>query len=376
MNYKADINEQVSILALSRVQVQNPALLRQIMDVAGSAKELFDNIDYINDILPGVSPTLLAALRDKSIMERAKREMEFIEANNIKLTCLNDGDYPARLLECDDAPIALYSLGDIPFNATRIVSIVGTRHATEYGKEMCAAFVRDLARLQPGTLIVSGLAYGIDICAHRAAVEAGLPTVGVLAHGLDTLYPRMHRSVAKRMIEQGGGLLTEFMSETNPFPQFFVQRNRIVAGMADATVVVESASSGGSLITASIAQSYSRDCFAFPGRVNDQYSCGCNELVARNRAALITSAHDFVEAMNWCGGAVKEKPRQAELFPELSPDETVIIGLLKASSDGLQINQLVVKTDIPITTLMPLLFDMEMKGLVKAVAGGCYRSLI
>lgn len=376
MSHNIDINEQVSILALSRVQVQNPALLRQIMDVAGSAKELFDNIDYINDILPGISPTLVAALRDKSIVERAKREMEFVQSNGIKLTCLNDSDYPARLLECSDAPIALYSLGDIPFNATRIVSIVGTRHATEYGKEMCTSFVRDLARLQPGTLIVSGLAYGIDICAHRAAVEAGLPTVGVLAHGLDILYPRMHRPIAKRMIEQGGGLLTEFMSETNPFPQFFVQRNRIVAGMADATVVVESASSGGSLITASIAQSYSRDCFAFPGRVNDQYSCGCNELVARNRAALITSAHDFVEAMNWGSGAVKEKPRQAELFPELSPDETVIVGLLKASSDGLQINQLVVKTDIPITTLMPLLFDMEMKGLVKAVAGGCYRSLV
>lgn len=376
MSHNIDINEQVSILALSRVQVQNPALLRQIMDVAGSAKELFDNIDYINDILPGISPTLVAALRDKSIVERAKREMEFVQSNGIKLTCLNDSDYPARLLECSDAPIALYSLGDIPFNATRIVSIVGTRHATEYGKEMCTSFVRDLARLQPETLIVSGLAYGIDICAHRAAVEAGLPTVGVLAHGLDILYPRMHRPIAKRMIEQGGGLLTEFMSETNPFPQFFVQRNRIVAGMADATVVVESASSGGSLITASIAQSYSRDCFAFPGRVNDQYSCGCNELVARNRAALITSAHDFVEAMNWGSGAVKEKPRQAELFPELSPDETVIVGLLKASSDGLQINQLVVKTDIPITTLMPLLFDMEMKGLVKAVAGGCYRSLV
>ncbi len=375
MGYRADINEQVAILALSRVQVQQPALLRQMMDIAGSAKEIFDNLDYINDILPGISPTLVTALRDKSIVERAEREMEFVEANGIKLTCLNDSDYPARLFECSDAPIALYSLGDIPFNAPHIVSIVGTRHATAYGKDMCASFVHDLARLLPGTLVVSGLAYGIDICAHRAAVEAGLPTVGVLAHGLDRLYPQMHRPVAKKMIEQGGGLLTEFMSESNPLPQFFVQRNRIVAGMADATVVVESASSGGSLITASIAQSYSRDCFAFPGRVNDQYSCGCNELVARNRAALITSAHDFVEAMNWGSGATA-KPRQAELFPELTPEESVIVNLLKSSSDGLQINQLVIKTDMPITTLMPLLFDMEMKGLVKAVAGGCYRTLV
>ncbi len=375
MGYTADINEQVSILALSRVQVQNPALLRQIMDAAGSAKELFENIDYINDILPGISPTLVAALRNRSIMERAKRELDFVQEKGIKLTCLNDSDYPSRLFECPDAPIALYSLGDIPFNAKHILSIVGTRHATEYGKDMCTAFVRDLARLLPSTLIVSGLAYGIDICAHKAAVEAGLPTVGVLAHGLDMLYPRTHRSTAKKMIEQGGGLLTEFMSESNPFPAFFVQRNRIVAGMADATLVVESASRGGSLITASMAVGYSRDCFAFPGRVTDQYSCGCNELVARNRAALVTSAYDFVEAMNW-GCVEKKKPQQGELFPDLSPQEAEIIGLLKSSSDGMQINLLVVKANKPINVLMPLLFDMEMKGLVKAVAGGCYRALV
>ena len=155
MGYRADINEQVAILALSRVQVQQPALLRQMMDIAGSAKEIFDNLDYINDILPGISPTLAAALRDKSIVERAEREMEFVEANGIKLTCLNDSDYPARLFECSDAPIALYSLGDIPFNAPHIVSIVGTRHATAYGKDMCTSFVHDLARLLPGTLVVT-----------------------------------------------------------------------------------------------------------------------------------------------------------------------------------------------------------------------------
>lgn len=375
MANNAIINEQVCVLALSRVQVHKPALLRQIMDIAGSAKELFDNLQYINDILPGVSPTLVEALKAPETMERAKREMDFLSSKGIKLICLNDSDYPARLFECCDAPIALYSLGNIPFNAKHIVSIVGTRHATEYGKELCRSFVRDLARLLPGTLVVSGLAYGIDICAHRAALEAGLPTVGVLAHGLDMIYPQAHRSVAKNMIEQGGGLLTEFMSETNPLPPFFVQRNRIVAGMADATVVVESASKGGSLITASMAQGYSRDCFAFPGRVNDQYSCGCNELVARNRAALITSAYDFVEAMNWGGGAAK-KEYQAEIFPQFTQQEETVIKLLKSNSDGLQINQLVVQADMPINELMPLLFNMEMKGYVKAVAGGCYRAVI
>ena len=363
------------MLALTRVQVQKPALLRQMVDAAGSARELFDNLPYINDILPGIPQSLVAALSDKSIIERAEREMEFVQAKGIKLTCLNDSDYPYRLFECADAPLTLYSLGDVPYNAKRIVSIVGTRHATEYGKDLCRNFVTDLARLQPGTLVVSGLAYGIDICAHRAAVEAGLPTVGVLAHGLDRLYPQAHRSVAKKMIEQGGGLATEFMSETNPLPPFFVQRNRIVAGMADATVVVESAASGGSLITASIALGYSRDCFAFPGRVNDQYSCGCNELVANNRAALITSAHDFVRAMNWECEAVA-KPRQAELFVEYTPEEAAIMQLLCESTDGLQINQLVVKTDMPVNVLMPLLFNMELKGYVRAVAGGCYRAIV
>lgn len=375
MGYTADINEQVSILALSRVQVQKPAFLRQVMEAAGSARELFDNLAYIDDILPGISPEFVAALSDKAIIERAKREMDFVQANGIKLTCLNDSDYPYRLFECSDAPIALYSLGDIPFNAEHIVSIVGTRHATEYGKDLCRNFVTDLARLLPGTLIVSGLAYGIDICAHRASIEAGLPTVGVLAHGLDRIYPQSHRSVAKKMVEECGGLLTEFMSETNPFPQFFVQRNRIVAGMADATVVVESASSGGSLITASLAQGYARDCFAFPGRVNDQYSCGCNELVSRNKAALITSAHDFVQAMNWEHKAVAA-PTQGELFPELTPEEEIVIALLRKNSDGLQINQLVVKVDMPINVLMPLLFNMELKGYVRSVAGGCYRAII
>lgn len=375
MGYNADINEQVAILALSRVQVQRPALLRQIIDVAGSASELFDNIDYIEDILPGLSPSLVYELKDRGIQERAKRELEFVQKKGIKITCLNDSDYPTRLYECCDAPIVLFSLGDIPFNAPHVVSIVGTRHATEYGKGLCSGFVNDLARLLPGTLIVSGLAYGIDICAHRAALEAGLPTVGVLAHGLDRLYPQMHRATAKKMIEQGGGLLTEFMSETNPLPPFFVQRNRIVAGMADATVVIESASKGGSLITASIAQSYMRDCFAFPGRVNDQYSCGCNELVARNRATLITSAHDFVEAMNW-SEKVTKKQQQRELFPVFTPEEEVVMRLLKESEDGMQINLLVVKADMPVNVLMPLLFDMEMKGYVKAVAGGCYRALV
>ena len=371
------ITEQVAMLALSRVQVPQLALLRQLIEEVGSAKELLENASDIQEILPGATPKLAAMLADSSIVERAEREMEFMEKNGIRLLCLGDESYPCRLAECCDAPLVLHSMGNVDLNARHVVSIVGTRHASEYGKELCSNFVADLAKSVPDALIVSGIAYGIDVCAHRAALEAGLPTVGVLAHGLDRIYPGAHRATAKSML-QNGGLLTEFMSESEPFPSNIVQRNRIVAGMSDATVVVESASKGGSLITASIAQSYSRDCFAFPGRVNDQYSCGCNELVSRNKAALITSAWDFVEAMNWEVATKKKSAEelQTELFPELTPEENAVITVLRTDSDGMQVNQLVVRLNIPINKLLPLLFEMEMKGYVKAVAGGCYRAMM
>ena len=371
---KLIITEQVAMLALSRVQVPQLALLRQLIEEVGSAKELLENASNIQDILPDATPKFAAMLSDRSLVEQAEREMEFIEKSGIKLLCIGDADYPYRLAECPDAPLVLHSLGNANLNAKHIVSIVGTRHASEYGKGLCENFVADLARFAPDTLIVSGLAYGIDICAHRAALKAGLPTVAVLAHGLDRIYPNSHRQTAKQMLENGG-LLTEFMSGTESLKPFFVQRNRIVAGMADATVVVESASKGGSLITASLANSYARDCFAFPGRVNDQYSQGCNELVCRNKAALITSAYDFIEAMNWEMLTNKKSAQelQSELFVELTDDETAVITALRENSDGLQVNQMVVQLNIPINRLLPLLFDMEMKGLIKAVAGGSYR---
>lgn len=374
---KALISEKVAMLALSKVQVPQLALIHQLIETVGSAKELIENAGNIRDIIPDAGPRLGKLLGDESLVELAEREMEFIEKNNIKLICKSDEAYPYRLAECSDAPLVLHHMGNANLNAKHIVSIVGTRHASEYGKSVCENFVADLAKFVPDTLIVSGLAYGIDVCAHRAALKAGLPTVGVLAHGLDRIYPTAHRSTAKSMLENGG-LLTEFMSGTEPFPSNFVQRNRIVAGMADATVVIESASKGGSLITASLAQGYDRDCFAFPGRINDQYSQGCNELVSRNRAALITSAYDFVEAMNWEVATAKKSAEdlQTELFPEMSAEETAVMTALRENSDGLQVNQMVVQLNIPINKLLPLLFEMEMKGYVKAVAGGRYRAMM
>ena len=376
MNKKI-ISEQVALLALSKVQATQLAVIHSLIEEVGSAKELIENAGNIKDIVPEAGPRLCELLNDESLIVNAEKEIEFIEKNNIRLICKGDKDYPYRLAECNDAPLVLHGMGNADLNAKHIVSIVGTRHASEYGKSVCENFVADLAKFVPGTLIVSGLAYGIDVCAHRAALKAGLPTVGVLAHGLDRIYPTAHRSTAKSMIENGG-LLTEFMSGTNPFPQNFIQRNRIVAGMADATVVIESASKGGSLITASLATGYDRDCFAFPGRINDQYSQGCNELVSRNRAALITSAYDFVEAMNWEMTTKKKSAEdlQTELFPDMSPEETAVMTALRENSDGLQVNQMVVQLNTPINKLLPLLFEMEMKGYIKAVAGGCYRAMI
>lgn len=371
---ETNINEQLSNLALTKVQGLKAATVCQMLRIVGSASDIFGNISDIHNIFPGISPQLVAALSDTAIFDSAKREMEFISSKGIRIYCLGDDDYPYRLRECDDAPIVIYTLGNVNLNAKHIVSIVGTRHATEYGKDICNAFVADLARMLPETLIISGLAYGIDVCAHRAAIKAGLPTVGVLAHGLDRIYPGVHRSVAKDMLVNGG-LLTEFMSGTNPLPPYFVQRNRIVAGLSDATVVVESASSGGSLITASLAQGYSRDCFAFPGRVNDKYSMGCNELIARNSAALVTSAHDFIEAMNWGENACKGKIAETGLFPELTQEEADVMELLKSSPDGMQINQMVVELDIPVNRLMPVLFQLEMKDVIRSAAGGYYRAV-
>lgn len=370
-NYK----EQLSILALTRVRGLRAAAIGTILRTVGSASILFDNLSSIDEILPEAGPELRAALADPAPMETAKWELEFITEKGIKAITICDDDYPYRLSECSDAPPVIFTMGAADLNARRIVSIVGTRRATEYGKDLCSNFVSDLARELPGTLIVSGLAYGIDVCAHRTALKMGLPTVGVLAHGLDRMYPASHRSVAKEMLSEGG-LLTEYMSRTEPFKGNFLQRNRIVAGLADATVVVESPSHGGSLVTASIAQSYARDCFAFPGRVNDQFSIGCNELIARNGAALINSAHDFMVAMNWDAEAKSAAPREAELFPQLSPLEQQLIDLLRHHSDGLQLNQLVIALDISVSRIMPALFELEMKNLVRAVAGGCYRAIV
>lgn len=367
--------ECICSIALTQVPGIGHIWAKKLVDGIGSAADVFRFRQELPERLPGVNNRVVEALDCPQALVRAGEEYEFAEKNHIQCLTLVDERYPSRLRECDDAPIALFFKGNADLNALRIINMVGTRNATEYGKQLCASFLRDLKILCPEVLVVSGLAYGIDIHAHRAALANSLPTIGVLAHGLDRIYPSVHRKTAVDMLQQGG-LLTEFLTGTNPDKHNFISRNRIVAGMADATIVVESAAKGGSLITADIAESYHRDCFAFPGRTMDASSIGCNQLIRDNKAALLLSAEDFVKAMCWDASSQSRKAEnvQRNLFPELSEEEQRIISLLQAQG-ALQINTLVVEADIAVHKMNAILFELEMKGVIRILAGGMYQLL-
>ena len=374
------INEEVFYtMALTRISNFNFAQALELYKAVGSAQLLYEHRNDIGDILRDCSPRLTEALKDwDEPMKRADYELKYMQEHGIRALTLTDEDYPQRLLECPDAPIILYYIGNSDLNQAKIVSIVGTRRCTQYGQDLIRRFIADLRQQCPQVLIVSGLAYGIDINAHRQALEHGYETVGVLAHGLDQIYPYRHRETAAEMVRHGG-LLTEFMTQTNADKPNFVRRNRIVAGMADCTVIIESAAKGGGLITAEIAQSYGRSVFAFPGNVNAEFSQGCNNLIRDNGAGLISNADDFIRAREWQDEALRKRANtdgiERNLFPDLSPEEQCIVTLLQQTND-LQLNILSVKTGIPIGQLTALLFQLEMKGVLKPLAGGMYHLLL
>lgn len=370
--------ETLYAIALTRISYFNTATCLQLYRKLGSATAIMENRNNIKDVISDASPRLINALSDVSeALHRAEAELEFDNVHAIRPLTMACDDYPERMRNCDDAPIVLFYRGNADLNQRRIVSVVGTRHCTAYGQDIINNFCRSLKELCPDVLIVSGLAYGVDICAHRNALKNGFDTVGVLAHGLDMLYPSAHRDTAKEMLSHGG-LLTEFLTNTNPDKMNFVRRNRIVAGISDATIVVESAARGGSLITADIAQSYARDVFTFPGNVNSPYSEGCNKLIRDNKAALITCAEDFVNAMGWEQDnkvkAARAKGIERQLFPELTAEETRIVELLQKNND-LQLNIIAVQTGLPIGSISALLFSLELKGVIKLYAGGVYHLL-
>lgn len=311
-------------------------------------------------------------------LQMAEEELKFIHDNGIETTYFTDDDFPARLLNAPDAPVMLYGKGRCNLNSNKMISIVGTRNATSYGTQFCERLIADIADAFHGeVVIVSGLAYGIDIAAHRAALRNGIPTVAVLAHGLGTIYPAIHRSTAIEMINKGGALLTDYTSHASVSRANFLARNRIVAALSDCTIIVESAEKGGAMVTARIASSYNRDVFALPGRATDKYSSGCNQLIRRNAAALITSCNDLADAMQWEMKTDSAKHgTQRSLFPTLSPEEQAVYDYLKAQNgEPVHINAIYTALKTPMSQLLGLLIELEFKGIVLPAAGNKYSAL-
>ena len=346
---------------------------KKFVAYCGSAEAIFKESRKSLEKINGIREVTIDALSSpRDILKRAEQEVEFLERNGIQPLFYQDPDYPRRLLQCDDGPMMLYYKGkanlNANLNASRVVAIVGTRNITDYGKECCVKLVNDFVEEQ--VLVVSGLAYGVDTVAHRTAVKAEIPTVGVLGNGLQQVYPAANKKLAAEMLANGG-LLTECMSGTQPDRENFPRRNRIIAGMTDAVVVIESALKGGSLITADIANSYNRDVFAFPGRVMDLYSQGCNYLIRTNRAHLMESIDNLRYVMRWEHAATKEE-RQTSIFREFTDEEKRIMACFD-SQNVVSLDDLIVKTDLPTTKLAGLLLNLEFDGIVMALPGKRYR---
>lgn len=314
--------------------------------------------------IPGLKQGLTEQLLHRDVLDRAKREIAFIEQHGIRPLFYLDADYPKRLKHCEDGPVMLYTKGEMDLNVQKTLAIVGTRKASEYGKKICRQVIEALS--QHNLLIISGLAYGIDICAHDAALKNGLQTVAVLGHGLDRIYPAVHRKTVMKMMACGG-LATEFLSGTKPERENFPQRNRIIAGMADATLVIESGLKGGSMITASIAGSYNRDVFALPGRSTDPASAGCNYLIKSNRAAMVESAEDIEREMGWQIQDTRKSVQQ-QLFADLSPEEQKLVSLLREKGKT-GIDEIALLMELPMSKVAALLLELEFKGVVRALPG-------
>lgn len=341
---------------------------KTLISYCGSAEAVFK--EKIKTLLkiPDIGEVTAEAIVKQDILDRAEKEIEFITQKNITPLFYLDKNYPLRLKQCDDGPVMLYYKGNANLNAARIIAIVGTRNATVYGKKLTEDLVNGL---QPtGALIISGLAYGIDITSHKAAIDAGLPTVGVVAHGLDKLYPAEHFNLAQKMIENGG-ILSDFLSDSETIPENFPKRNRIIAGLADAVVVVESKTSGGSLITADIAFSYSREVMAFPGRVDDVHSQGCNKLIQQNKAYLIRNAEDIIKYLGWKDDKAKTPP-QKELLLDLSPEQETIINTLKSVHAPMYIDDIAIQSKLPPGILSSHLLTLEFAGVLKSLPGKMY----
>lgn len=358
-------------LALTQVPHIGDVQAKLLVQHFGAASAIFKAKKSTLESIEGMGAIRAASIRSFRDFSAAEKEIRFLEQFKISPLFLTDPDYPQRLLHCTDAPALLFYKGSANLNASKILAVVGTRSNTDYGKRSTEKIIEDLAAHD--VLIVSGLAFGIDAIAHRAALKHNLPTVGVVGHGLDKIYPYEHSALAREMV-QNGGLLTEFWSGTKPDKHNFPLRNRLVAGMCDATVVIETDIRGGSMITAQLADSYNRDVFALPGRTTDPHSRGCNHLIQINRALLLSDAAHLLQALGWETIKQKEKPAQRVLFIEMTPEEQALVDLLQ-EKEALHIDEINLRTGLSSSTTAAAILNLELNNVVQSLPGKMYKLL-
>jgi len=357
-------------IALSMLPGIGGVLARNLVAYVGSVEGIFSQSFQALKKIPGIGEFNARQIKNANVLPQAEKEIEFIEKEGIKVQFFTDENYPRRLKTCVDAPVLIFTKGNMNLDEQRLISIVGTRNATDYGKSVVDDLIKEFAERNYKIIVVSGLAYGIDIQAHRSALKYNVPTVGVVAHGLDTLYPALHKETAKKMLASGG-IISDFTSGTRIDPPNFIKRNRIIAGLSDATIVVESAKKGGALVTADIASSYNRDVFAYPGRSGDTYSKGCNQLIRNSGATLIEGIDDLEYFLGWEKGP-KTDAVQASLFIELTTDEQKIVDVLQKEGE-LFIDQISGIIALPVSRISAMLLNLEFKNVLIALPGKMYK---
>jgi len=356
-------------LALSMIPGIGDISAKKLIAYCGGAEAVFKAKKQHLLKIPGLGDKAVKAIFSSNLMGEAEAEIAFMTEHNIKAHYFLDKSYPQRLLHCEDGPILLFTKGKMDINREKMIAIVGTRNATVKGKAFCEKLIEALAQHQP--TIISGLAYGIDITAHKAALKHQLQTFAVLASGLNKVYPKTHFNTAQQL-QENGGIISDYRSNSNMMPMHFAERNRIVAGMADAVIVIESSEKGGSLITADLANGYNRDVFAVPGRVDDSQSVGCNRLIKSNKAALLESAKDIEYIMGWEKKSKSNKNKQAQLFVDLNEDETKLIEILK-EKESISIDELSLLAQFPISKTTAVLLNLEFSGIVQSLPGKMYQ---
>ncbi len=363
--------EMKYLLALTMIPSIGSITARKLIIHTGSASAVFKEKMQVLTKIPGIGNTLAERAVSGDLVQKAENELVFCKKNGIKILDFYSDDYPTRLKNCPDAPLILFYRGENYFDSMKIVSIVGTRRASSYGVEICETLIKDISQAYVNAVIVSGLAYGIDYQAHLAALKNNLKTIAVLGHGLHTIYPSQHKNLAFKIMENGC-LCTDFSSDMNPERNNFIKRNRIIAGLSDATIVVESGMKGGALITADIANSYNRDVFAFPGRAGDEKSMGCNALIKFNKAGMIEDLKDLEYFLGWERGTDNPAPRQKLLFTELSEQEERVVEALK-EEDKISLDSLSLKLKWPVSKVSTILLNLEFEGIIRNYPGNYYR---